>query len=99
MAQATPFDFVYAIMLGGILKSAIYDNQISILNVIFAYAIWSILIYIKSIVQSADKLRKPLKGEPSHIIINGRINIREMKRTKMETEHLRLMLRQQGIFS
>jgi uncharacterized membrane protein YcaP (DUF421 family) len=84
MAQATPFDFVYAIMLGGILENAIYDNQISILNVIFAYAIWSILIYIIEIlVQSADKLRKPLKREPSHLVSNGCINIREMERTKM----------------
>jgi uncharacterized membrane protein YcaP (DUF421 family) len=75
MAQATPFDFVYALMLGGILENAIYDNQISILNVIFAYTIWSILIYIIEIlVQSVDKLRKPLKGESSHLVIDGCIS-------------------------
>ena len=29
MSQLTPFDFIYSIVLGGILEESIYDNKVS----------------------------------------------------------------------
>ncbi|HWO97282.1 MAG TPA: DUF421 domain-containing protein [Bacillus sp. (in: firmicutes)] len=100
MAQITPFDFIYALMLGGILEEGVYDDKVSILHILFALALWAILIYIIEVaVQKVDKLKRPLKGEPSPLIVKGQINLKEMKKNNMEMEQLRSMLREKGIFS
>lgn len=44
-------------------------------------------------------LRPIIKGEPSIIIHDGVLNIKNMKKNKLEAEQLRSMLRLQGIFS
>lgn len=49
MSQITPFDFIYALMLGGILEEGIYDDKVSILHILFTLALWAILIYIKEV--------------------------------------------------
>ncbi|UJF26486.1 hypothetical protein [Planococcus sp. 107-1] len=40
MSQLTPFDFIYSIVLGGILEESIYDDKVSGLHVWFAVAVW-----------------------------------------------------------
>jgi uncharacterized membrane protein YcaP (DUF421 family) len=100
MAQATPFDFIYALVLGGILEEGLYDSKVSILHILFTFAVWAILIYaIEILVQRKDKLRAPIKGQPALLIENGNINIKAMDKNHMELEQLLSMLRGQGVFS
>lgn len=70
MSEITPFNFIYTILLGGILEEALYEEKVSILPILFAIALWAVLIYlVEVLVQKIYKLKKPLKGEPSELIV------------------------------
>ena len=100
LSQATPFDFIYTLVLGGILEEAIYDEKVSVFHILFAVAVWGALIYfIEILVERNDAIKKPLKGEPSTLIEKGSIKLDEMKKNHMEMEQLRGLLREQGIFA
>ncbi|MCF3943234.1 DUF421 domain-containing protein [Oceanobacillus alkalisoli] len=100
LSQITPFDFVYILVLGGLLEESVYDDKVTIWQVLFAIALWAILIFtIEKIVQKFDKIRPAVKGEPTVIVHNGELDLNALKKNKLESEQLRTMLRQQGIFS
>lgn len=100
MSQLTPFDFIYSIVLGGILEESIYDDKVSGLHVWFAVAVWGIMLYlIEKLSQKFDNIRILLKGESSILIRDGEFNVRELNKNHLEMEQLRIMLRQQGVFS
>ena len=100
MSQLTPFDFIYSIVLGGILEESIYDDKVSGLHVWFAAAVWGIMLYgIEKLSKSYDKFRILVKGETSILIRDGEFNIKELDKNHLEMEQLRVMLRQQGVFS
>lgn len=46
-----------------------------------------------------DRINQLLKGEPSILIKNGTLNLKELSRNHIEMEQLRTMLRQQQCFS
>lgn len=100
LAQITPLDFVYLLILGGLLEDAVYDDMVSIWQVLYTIGLWAILIYIvELIVRRFDKTRTLIKGKPSVIINDGELDTKVLKENKLESEQLRTMLRQQGIFS
>ncbi|MFC3041576.1 DUF421 domain-containing protein [Virgibacillus xinjiangensis] len=100
MAQVTPLDFVYALILGGIIEEGIYSSSTNVGHILTALAIWTILIYIiETTTQKFDNWRHLIKGSPTLIIENGKINMKAMKKHKLETEQVRELLRMQGIFS
>ncbi|AXI08023.1 hypothetical protein CUC15_03075 [Oceanobacillus zhaokaii] len=100
LSQITPFDFVYLLVLGGLLEESVYDDLVSVWDVLYAIALWAILIFIiEMIVRKFEKIRPVLKGEPSIIVTDGELDVKELKKNKLESEQLRTMLRQQGIFS
>src|SRR5690606_36524437 len=100
MSQLTPFDFIYSIVLGGILEESIYDDKVNPLHVWFAVSVWGIMLYIiEKTTQKNDKIRKLLKGETSILIQDGEFNIDELNKNHLEMEQLRVMLRQPGVFS
>lgn len=81
MSLLTPFDFIYALILGGILEEGIYDEKVTIWQILFAISIWGIFIYIIEFFTEKNKLiRKLLKGSPSIIIRNGELNLKEMQK-------------------
>lgn len=100
MGQFTPFDFVYALILGALLEESLYDDKISIWQMLFGVAVWAVLIYIVEIlVGKNDKLRDLFKGSASRLMKDGNLDMEKMKKNHIEMEQLRTMLRQQGIFS
>ncbi|RJS59447.1 DUF421 domain-containing protein [Bacillus sp. PK3_68] len=100
LSQITPFDFVYLILLGSFLEEGIFDEKISIFQVIYAILLWGTLIYlIEKLVMKSNWFRKLLKGESSDIIVKGKINVKELKKNHIEMEQLRTLLRSQGYFS
>ena len=100
MSQLTPFDFIYSIVLGGILEESIYDDKVSSLHLWFAVAVWGIMLFIiEKLSQKYDKIRNLLKGEASILIKDGYLNVKELNKNHVEMEQLRIMLRQQGVFS
>lgn len=100
LSQLTPFDFVYSIVLGGIVEESIYDDMTSWRQVWFAAAVWGIMLFIiEKLSQHFDKVRILLKGESSILIQDGELNVEELKKNHLEMEQLRIMLRKQGVFS
>ncbi|RDW15072.1 DUF421 domain-containing protein [Oceanobacillus chungangensis] len=100
LSQITPFDLVYLLVLGGLLEESVYDDLVSVWDILYAIALWAILIFIiEMIVRKIEKMRPVLKGEPSIIVSDGELDIKKLKKNKLESEQLRTMLRQQGIFS
>ncbi|MEX6699111.1 DUF421 domain-containing protein [Peribacillus frigoritolerans] len=100
MSQVIPFDFIYALVLGGILEEGIYDKKVSIWQILYAICLWGISVYIIEIcAQKSDCMKKLLKGHPSLIIRNGELDIKQMKKNHLEIEQVRTMLRKQGVFT
>ncbi|MFC0015919.1 MULTISPECIES: DUF421 domain-containing protein [Allobacillus] len=100
LSQVTPLDFVYALILGGIIEESIYDDQAKFYHIIFALALWALLIWLlETLIVKYDKLRPILKGRPITLVKDGKLNIRNVEKAKLETEQIRTLLRMQGIFS
>ncbi|MGG6445346.1 hypothetical protein [Pseudobacillus badius] len=59
LSQMTPFDLIYLILLGSFLEEAMFDQKISILQVLYAVALWGMLIYfIEKMVMKSEWLKK-----------------------------------------
>lgn len=100
MSQVTPLDFVYALVLGGIIEESMYDQATGLGEIFTALLVWGTLIFtVEKVTQKSDRLRHTLKGTPSLIIENGQVNIKTLKKNKLEIEELRELLRLNGIFS
>ena len=100
MSEITPFDLVYTLVLGGILEESTYDDNVHVGHVLFAIALWAVMIYgIERIVQKNEKVNRWVKGEPSVLIKDGVINMTELANNHIEMEQLRAILRQQECFS
>ncbi len=100
LTQITPVDFVYLLVLGGLLDSAVYDKSVTVFDVIYSLALWSLLIFtLEILVRNFEGVRPLVKGEPEIIINDGVLNVKNLKKNKLESEQLRSMLRLQGIFS
>lgn len=100
LAQLMPFDFIFILVLGGFMEEAMYDSNVSILHFLYAIGLWSLLIYLIEIsIRRFDRLRPIMKGSPSIIIQDGELVADALKKNKLESEQLRVLLRQQGVFS
>lgn len=100
LSQVTPLDFVYALILGGIIEESIYEEKAQIHHIIFALVLWAGLIWlIETLIVKYDKLRPIIKGHAITLIEDGKLNIKNVEKSKLETEQIRTLLRMQGIFS
>lgn len=100
LSQVTPFDIIYSVVFGGILEESLYDRKITILQMLFAICCWGAIIYIVDLLTSKSQhIRTFFKGTPAYLITDGIINVKEMKRNKIEMEQLRSLLRIQNIFT
>lgn len=100
ISEITTFDLIYTLVLGGILEESIYDDKVNIGHLLFALFLWAIMIYIiERVVQKNEKINRWLKGEPSVLIRDGVLNLKEISGNHIEMEQLRTMLRQQQCFS
>lgn len=100
LAEVTPFDFVFIVILGGTLEEGLYDEKVRVWDVLYTIGIWTALYLVTDLlVRKFERLRPIIKGEPSLLVNNGLLIIKELKKNKMESEQLRSLLRQQGVFS
>lgn len=100
LTKVTPFDLIYTMLLGGILEEAVYEEHIEVTHVLFALAVFGILIYIFEVLVHKNRfINHLIKGEPSVVIKKGVLNGPALKKNKIEMEQLRSMLREQNCFS
>jgi uncharacterized membrane protein YcaP (DUF421 family) len=101
MSQVTPFDFVYAIVLGGLVEENLFEKApSSILEMLFGIAVWALLIFIvEKTTQKSDKLRPLLKGSAQYLVKDGEVLKENLEKAELEMEQLKSLLRLKGIFS
>lgn len=100
LSEATPFDLIYTLVLGGLLEESIYDDKVNPLHLLLAIALWGMTVYfIETIVQKNIKTNKVVKGEPSILIFDGELNLEEIKKNHISMDQLRSLLRQQNCYS
>lgn len=100
ISEATPFDFVAALVLGEFVGGAIYDDNIHLGKILFVIALWGILIYsIDFLTLKFNRLRGIFESKPSLLINNGVILRSSMKKNKIDVNRLQTLLREKNIFS
>lgn len=98
--QITPFTFIASIVLGELLGNALYDDKVSVLHIIYAMSLWTLLLFtIEMLGQKCLKLRGIFMGKPSVLIRNGVINREQLKKNRMNLNQLQSLLRQSETFS
>ncbi|QWU16621.1 Uncharacterized membrane protein YcaP, DUF421 family [Paenibacillus sophorae] len=100
ISQLTPFDFVSAMMLSEIVGNTIYQEDTRYFELIYGLLLWGALSYVfEKVTQHAKRMRAPLEGSTSILICNGKIDMKEMKRNRLDFGQLRMMLRQKDVFA
>ena len=98
--QISPFDFISAIVFGEFLGNALYDNEITVLNVLYSIAVWTLLIYIiEKLSQKSFRFRRVVEGSPTLIINKGNIDYHVMKKERLDFVELLSLLRDRNVFS
>lgn len=100
MAQVTPLDFVYALILGSVIEEALYETTMPFYEMLFALAYWGLLIYIvEKFALKSQRFRRFAKGGPDLLINDGYLDTQVMGKNNMDVDEVRELLRLQGIFS
>jgi uncharacterized membrane protein YcaP (DUF421 family) len=100
ISEATPFDFVAALVLGEFVGGAIYDDKIHIFKILFVIVLWGALILlIDFITLKFNRTRGIFESKPSILINNGVILRSALKRHKLDVNRLQTLLREKDIFS
>ncbi|GGO02558.1 DUF421 domain-containing protein [Saccharibacillus kuerlensis] len=99
LSQATSFDLVYMLVLGGILAQSIYDTRVTLFHLISAIAVWGLMVYgIQVVVRQKEHARTTIKGSPAMLFVDGKMQVQSFIDTNMEVEQFRSLLREQNIF-
>ncbi|KKI93675.1 membrane protein [Bacillus sp. SA1-12] len=100
ITQITTFDFISALVLGELVGNAIFDDEVGVVQILYAVIIWGLLIFILEIItQKWSKTRGLLEGNPSIIIHKGKIIRESMKKNKLDINQLQHLIRSKGAFS
>ncbi|WP_166241984.1 DUF421 domain-containing protein [Paenibacillus turpanensis] len=100
ISQMTFFNFISAVAIGSIAASQAISTDISIANGMLALVAWSLFTILMGYVDIKSKLaRKVLDGEPVIVIKNGKIMEKAMRKTRLDLDALKAMLRLKNVFS
>ncbi|HWI50392.1 MAG TPA: DUF421 domain-containing protein [Rummeliibacillus sp.] len=98
--QITPFTFIGSIVIGEFLGNAVYEEHVSILEIIYSISLWGLLLFIVEFLERKFlSFRGIFQGKPSTLIKNGVIDREELKKCRMNINQLQSLLRQNETFS
>lgn len=100
ISQMTFFNLVSAIAFGSIAAALVVNPSVSIPNGIIALLGWAAFTVFTDFIHiKSKKARKLLMGDPIIVIKKGKIMEDAMRQTRLDTDSLQALLRQQSIFS
>lgn len=100
ISQMTFFNFVSAIAIGSIAANLAVNQNLSIQNGVFALAGWTAFTLVMDLIDiKSKKARKVTTGDPITVIKEGKIVERALKKSRLDIDALKTMLRQKNIFS
>ncbi len=100
ISQITPFDFISALVLGEIVGSGAFSEEVNLGHILFGLLIWGGLVYLLEIIsQKFMKTRSLIEGQPVVVIHKGHIQREKLKQSKLDIDQLQHLLRSKGTFS
>lgn len=100
LAQITPLDFVYALILGSIVEESLYETTTPVYHMLLMLAYWGLLIYvIERFAMKNERFRRLTKGHAQLLINDGKVDDKVLNRHNMDVDEVRELLRLNGIFS
>ncbi|PLR81451.1 DUF421 domain-containing protein [Bacillus canaveralius] len=100
ITQITTFDFISALVLGELVGNAFYDEKIGLIEILFAIAIWGMLIFGTEILTQKKKgVRGLLEGNPSIVVRKGQIDYNQLRKNHLDINQLQHLLRKKDTFT
>ncbi|WP_163527388.1 YetF domain-containing protein [Halobacillus ihumii] len=96
ISQMTFFNFISAIAIGTIAGSLAVSQDLSIRNGVIALAGWATFTLLMGVLDIKSKsIRKVTNGDPIIVIKDGQVSVDALRKTRLDMDTLRVMLRQQ----
>jgi len=100
LGQLEPFDLVTALMISELAALPMEDNRMPLISSMVPIATLVILQIITSIIQlKSEKARTLLNGEPSILIKDGEVDLKELRNQRFNLDDLLEELRLNGYFN
>lgn len=100
LAQVTPLDFVYALILGGIIEESLYDATVPVYEMLFSIFFWALLIFVlEKFALKSRRFKSISQGDPQLLINEGHLDRKIMDENKMDVDEVRMLLRMKDVFS
>ncbi|WP_226000082.1 DUF421 domain-containing protein [Paenibacillus sp. BJ-4] len=100
ISQLTPLDFLTSLVLSEIVGNTLYDDKVSIWQLLFALVLWCTLSYLfEKATTHFVKFGYMAEGRAVLLIDQGKVNQEMLEKYDIEFTQLLAMLRQQNIFS
>jgi uncharacterized membrane protein YcaP (DUF421 family) len=100
ISQMNNFNFIAAISIGAITANLCFNTRVKIPDLILAYVIFILTVYIISYVSlKSRKARKFLAGNPTVVVQNGKILENNMKKMHYTIDYLNQQLREKDVFN
>lgn len=100
ISQMTFFNFVSAMAIGSITANLAVNENLSIRNGLIALIGWAVFTLLMGFIDIKSKnLRKYTTGEPIIVIKEGKIMEHALRKTRLDIDTLKSMLREKDAFS
>lgn len=100
ISQMTFFNFASAIAIGSLAANLVVSNALSMRNGIIALTGWALFTLLMDKVDiNSKRARKMLNGDPMIVVKNGMIVDDAMRKSRLDIDSLKAMLRKKDIFS
>lgn len=99
MDQATPFDFVLLLIVAETTQQALLGDDFSITNaIVLIITLFLMDIGLSYLTRWSPWLRKVVDGHPTFLVLNGQVDERALRKTRMNREVIMVAARkQQGL--
>lgn len=99
ISQLTFFDYIVGITIGSIAASLSVDQNIKITNGIAGLVVWGGLSIVVAFLALKSRIISTIvAGQPTILIENGKINEKNLRKSKLTLDQLMLNLRQKNAF-
>lgn len=100
LSQMTVFTYITGIALGNMAGDMVIHKDVEIIDAVVGMGLWSILIFIIEYLSlKLPFVRTVLDGEPAIVIKKGVIEVKELKKMRLNMDDLTMLLREKDIFS
>lgn len=99
LAPSSAMDQVQNYVLGGIIGGVIYNDAISILQFVLVLLIWTLLVLMVKFLKEHNRyIKQAIDGNPTSLVKNGKVNVKECLRRGISANELMFKLRVNGIY-